>query len=162
MLSIYRLENRVILSSSESPYVLQLVCRRARQESEAPGNDLHNHLPCRSCQRQRCLKIPKGIGQGILQFSSVQSLSCVRLFATPWITVHQPPCPSPTPGVHSNSRPSSRWCHPAISSSVIPLSSHLQSFPASGSFPMSQLFAWGGQSIRVSASASFLPKNIQD
>ena len=74
----------------------------------------------------------------------------------------RPPCPSPTPGVHSNSSPSSRWCHPAISSSVVPFSSCPQSLPASGSFPMSQLFAWGGQSIRVSASASVLPKNTQD
>ena len=73
----------------------------------------------------------------------------------------RPPCPSPTPGVHSNSRPLSRWCHPAISSSVVPFSSCLQSLPASESFPMSQLFAWGGQSTRVSASASVLPKNIQ-
>ena len=74
----------------------------------------------------------------------------------------RPPCPSPTPGVHSDSRPSSQWCHPAISSSVIPFSSCLQSLPASGSFPMSQIFAWGGQSIGVSALASFLPKNTQD
>ena len=71
------------------------------------------------------------------------------------------PCPSPTPGVHSNSCPSSQWCHPAISSSVVPFSSCLQSLPASGSFPMSQLFAWGGQSTGVSALVSFLPKNIQ-
>ena len=74
----------------------------------------------------------------------------------------RPPCPSPTPGVHSNSHPSSWWCHPAISSSVVPFSSCPQSHPASGSFPMSQLFAWGGQSIKVSASASVLPKNTQD
>ena len=74
----------------------------------------------------------------------------------------RPPCPSATPGVHSNSCPSSRWCHPAISSSVVPFSSCPQSLPASGSFPMSQLFAWGGQSIRVSASASVLPMNTQD
>ena len=73
-----------------------------------------------------------------------------------------PPCPSPTPGVHSNSRPSSRWCHPAISSSVIPFSSCPQFPPASESFPMSQLFVWGGQSTGVSALASFLPKNTQD
>ena len=73
----------------------------------------------------------------------------------------RPPCPSPTPGVYSNSCPSSRWCHPAISSSVIPFSSCPQSLPASGSFPMSQLFAWGGQSIAVSASASVLPMNTQ-
>ena len=71
------------------------------------------------------------------------------------------PCPSPTPGVHPNSCPSSRWCHPAISSSIIPFSSCPQSLPASESFPMSQLFAWGGQNIGVSALASFLPKNTQ-
>ena len=73
----------------------------------------------------------------------------------------RPPCPSPTPGVHSDSRPSSQWCHPAISSSVVPFSSCPQSLPASESFPMSQLFAWGGQSTGVSASASFLPKKSQ-
>ena len=70
----------------------------------------------------------------------------------------RPPCPSPTPGVHSDSRPSSQWCHPAISSSAIPFSSCPQSLPASECFPMSQLFAWGGQTIGVSALASFLPK----
>ena len=74
----------------------------------------------------------------------------------------RPPCPSPTPGIHPNSCASSRWCHPAISSSVIPFSSCPQSLPASGSFPMSQLFTWGGQSIGVSASASVLPMNTQD
>ena len=72
------------------------------------------------------------------------------------------PCPSPTPRVHSNSRPLSWWCHPAISSSVVPFSSCPQSFPASGSFQMSQFFASGDQSIGVSASASVLPMNIQD
>ena len=74
----------------------------------------------------------------------------------------RPPCPSPTPGVHSDSCPSSQWCHPAISSLVVPFSSCPQSLPASESFPMSQLFAWDGQSTGVSALASFLPKNIQD
>ena len=73
----------------------------------------------------------------------------------------RPPCPSPTPRVHSNSCPSSQWCHPAISSSVVPFSSCLQSLPASESFPMSQLFAGGGQSTEVSALASFLPKKSQ-
>ena len=73
----------------------------------------------------------------------------------------RPPCPSPTPGVHSNLSPSSRWYHPAISSSVIPFFSCPQSLPASESFLMSQLFTWGGQSIEVSASASFLPKKSQ-
>ena len=74
----------------------------------------------------------------------------------------RPPCPSPTPRVYSNSCPSSQWCHPAISSSVIPFSSYPQSLPVSGSFPMSQLFAWGSQSIVVSASMSVLPMNTQD
>ena len=74
----------------------------------------------------------------------------------------RPPCPSPTPRVHTNLCPSSRWCHPAISSFVIPFSSCPQSLPASESFPMSQLFTWGGQSIGVSVLASILPKNTQD
>ena len=91
-------------------------------------------------------------------FSSVQSLSL-----RPHESQHaRPPYPSPTPRVHSNSCPSSWWCHPAISSSVIPFSSCPQSLPASGSFPVSQLFAWGGQRIGVSASASVLPMNTQD
>ena len=72
------------------------------------------------------------------------------------------PCPSPNPRACSDSCPSSQWCHPSISSSVVPFSSHLHSFPASGSFPMSQFFASGGQSIGVSASTSVLPMNIQD
>ena len=74
----------------------------------------------------------------------------------------RPPCPSPTPGVHPNPHPLSQWCHPTISTSVVPFSSCRQSFLVSGSFPMSQLFAWGGQSIGVSASASVLPMNTQD
>ena len=74
----------------------------------------------------------------------------------------RPPCPSSTPGVYSNSCPLSWWCHPTISSSVVPFSYHLQSFPASGSFQMSQFFTSGGQSIGVLASASVLPMNIQD
>ena len=73
----------------------------------------------------------------------------------------RPPCPSPTPGVHSDSRPSSLWCPPAISFSVVPFSSCPQSLPAPESFPMSQLFTWGGQSTGVSALASFLPKKSQ-
>ena len=73
----------------------------------------------------------------------------------------RPPCPSPSPRVHSDSRPLSRWCYPAISTSVIPFSFCPQSLPASGSFPMSQLFTWGGQSTGVSALASFLPMNTQ-
>ena len=97
-------------------------------------------------------------------FSSVQfSHSAVFDSLQPHELQHaRPPCLSPTPGVHSNSRPSGQWFHPAISSSVIPFSFWPQSLPASESFPMSQLFAWGGQSTGVSALASFLPKNTQD
>jgi len=91
-------------------------------------------------------------------FSSAQfSRSVVSDSLRPHESQHtRPPCPSPTPGVHSDSRPSSQWCHPAISSSVVPFSSCPQSFPASESFPMSQLFAWGGQSTGISALASLL------
>ena len=92
----------------------------------------------------------------------VQSLSHLQLFVTPWLQHTRLPCPSPAPGDCSNSCPLSQRCHPNISSSVVPFSSGLQSFPASGSFPMSQLFESGGQSIGVSASASVLPMNIQD
>ena len=96
-----------------------------------------------------------------VQFSSVTQ-SCLTLWQAHGLQHSRPPCPSPTIGVHSNSCPLSRWCHPTISSSVVPFFSHLQSFPASRSFPMSQLFTSGGQSIGVSASASVLPMNIQD
>ena len=98
----------------------------------------------------------------ICVFSSVQfSYSVVSDSLRPHESQHsRPPCPSPTPGVHSDSRPSSQWCHPAISSSVVPFSSCHQSLPASESFPMSQLFTWGGQSTGVSASA-YLPKKSQ-
>ena len=97
-------------------------------------------------------------------FSSVQfSHSVVSDSLRPHGLQHaRPPCPSPTPGVHPNPCPSSRWCHPTISSSVVPFSSCPQSFPASGSCQMSQLFTWSGQSIGVSASASVLPMNTQD
>ena len=95
-------------------------------------------------------------------YSSIQSLSHVQLFATPWMQHARPPCPSPNPGVHPNPCPSNWWCHPTISSSVIPFSSCPQSFPASGSFQMNQLFSSGGQSIGVSVSTSVLPMNTQD
>ena len=95
-------------------------------------------------------------------FSSVQSLSHVWLSVTPWLQHARLPCPSLTPQAYSNSCPLCWSCHPTISSSVMPFSSCLQSFPASGSFPVRQLFALGGQSIGVSASASVLPINIQD
>ena len=98
-----------------------------------------------------------------VHFSPVQfSRSVVSDSLRPHESQHaRPPCPSPTPGVHSNSCPSSQWCHPTISSSVVPFSSCPPSLPASGSFPMSQLFAWGGQSTGASALASFLPKKSQ-
>ena len=98
--------------------------------------------------------------KGKREFSSVQfSRSVVSNSLRPHESQHvRPPCPSPTPGVHSDSRPSSQWCYPAISSSVGPFSSCPQSLPASESFPMSQLFAWGVQSTGVSALASFLPR----
>ena len=91
----------------------------------------------------------------------VQSLSHAWLFVTPWTAVCQASCPSPPSRVCSISCPLSQWRHPTISSSVVPFSSCLQSFPASGSFPMSWLFASGGQSIGASASVSVLPMNIQ-
>ena len=98
------------------------------------------------------------------RFSSVQFR---RLVMSNCLQPHRPkharpPCPSPTPGVHSNLCPLSRWCHPTISSSGVPFSSHLQSFPASGSLQMSQFFTEDGQSIGVSASTSVLPMNTQD
>ena len=98
------------------------------------------------------------------QLSSVQfSLSVVSDSLQPRETQHaRPPCPSPTPGAYSDSRPSSQWCHPAISSSIVPFSSCPQPLPASESFPTSQVFTWGGQSTGVSASASVLPMNTQD
>ena len=135
------------------------------------GPKLHTALFCRvgilpakkkkkSCSVQLCNLIhysPPG------SFSSVQfSLSVVSNSLRPHELQHaRPPCPSPTPGDYPNPCPLSRWCHPAISSSVVPFSCP-QSFPALGSFPMSQLFAWGGQSTGVSASASVLPMNTQD
>ena len=99
-----------------------------------------------------------------VQFNSVQfSCSVVSDSLRPHGSQHtRSTCPSPAPGAHLNSCPLSQWCHPTISSSVVPFSSHLQSFPASGSFQMSQLFASGGQSIGASASTSVLPMNTQD
>ena len=100
----------------------------------------------------------------LVHFSKVQfSLSVVSNSLWPHEMQHtRPPCPSPTPRVYSNSCPLSQWCHPTISSSVIPFSSHLQSSPTLGSYLMSHFFTSGGKSIRVSASASVLPMNTQD
>ena len=123
----------------------------------------------------------------IMEYYSAMKEDEIMLFAETWMDLHiaissvqfshsvvsnslgphglhhsRPPCPSPTPGVYSDSCPLSQWCHPTMWSSAIPFSLHLQSFPASGSFPMSQLFTSGGQSIGVSASASVLPMNTHD
>ena len=101
-----------------------------------------------------------------MQFTSIRSDQISHSVVSNSLWPHEsqhtrPPCPSPIPGVHSDSCPSSQWCHPAISSSVIPFSSCPQSLPRSESFPMSQLFTWGGQSTGISALVSFLPKKSQ-
>ena len=116
-----------------------------------------------SCLRHDIVMIPVKF-LVVYNFSSVHfSCSVMSISLRPHELQHaRPPCPSSTPRGYSNSCPSSQWCHPAISSSVIPLSSFPQSFPASGSLTKNQLFAWDGQSIRVSASASVLPMNTQD
>ena len=114
----------------------------------------------------QCLLLQHPLPCSYISERRPQSVSSVtQLCPTLWphgLQHNRPPCPSPTPRVYSNSCPLSRWCHPTISSSVIPFSSCLQSFPASGSLQMSQFFAAGGQTIGVSASASVLPMNIQD
>ena len=109
--------------------------------------------------RKLCTRIAEDLWRRD-QFSSVIQ-SCLTLCDPHGLQNARPPCPSPTPGVYSNSCPLSRWCHPTISSSVVIFSSRLQFFPASGSFQMSQFFA-SGQNIGVLASASVLPMNIQD
>ena len=115
--------------------------------------EYYSSLESKSSQAWKAMKEP-----------SVQSLSHVmgRLFATHGLQHARLPCPPPTPEAHSNSGPSSRWCHPTILSSVVSFSYCTQSFPASRSFKMNQLFTSGGKSIGVSASASFFPKNTQD
>ena len=117
-------------------------------------------LLCASSCRPSPLKIP--FTWKMSQFRSFQVLSRVQLFVTHGLQQTRRPCPSPTAEVYSNSCPLSRWCHPTISSSVVPYSSCPQSFPASGSLQMSQLFASGDQSTGVSASTSVLLMNIRD
>ena len=118
-------------------------------------------------ERERVIKVKiyNTFDSGIARlFSSIQfshSVMSNSLWPHGLLQNTRLPCPSPTPGVYSNSCPLSQWCHPTISSSVVPFSSYLQSFPAPGSFQMSQFFTSGGQSIGVLASASVLPKNIQ-
>ena len=136
-----------------------MVGRRIKQES---GIDIYTLLHVRQRANKNLLC---STGDSIMTYNSlVQSnLSVVYDSLRPCELQHaRPPCPSPTPGAYPNSCPLSCWCHPTISSSVITFSSCLQSFPASGSFPMSQLSTSGGQSIGVSASTSALPMNIQE
>ena len=117
---------------------------------------MFDSLPHHWLQHARLLCPP--LSPGSVQFSHSVMSDSLR----PHESQHaRPPCPSPTPGVHSHSLPSIPWCHPAISSSVVPFSSCPQSLPGSESFPMSQLFTWGGQSTGASALASFLPKKSQ-
>ena len=119
-------------------------------------NSIERIIKLEKTQRKQSMKDRNGHS---VQFSR----SVVSDYLQPHESQHaRPPCPSQTTGVHSDSSLSSQWCHPAVSSSVIPFSSCPQSLPASESFPMSQLFAWGGQSTGVSALASFLPKYTQD
>ena len=125
-------------------------CQRARFIGRSP---IPNHSSSTGL-----LKMPSWVKSSV-QFSCSAMYDSLR----PHESQHaRPPCPSPSPGVYSNSCPSSRWCHPAISSSVVPSSSCPRSLPASGSFSKSQHFTWGGQSTGVSASASVLPMNTQD
>ena len=112
-----------------------------------------------ACLSLFCNWCHQNLGIALISHLVQFSRSVVSDFLQPHELQHAtPPCPSPSPGVHSDSHPSSGWCHPAISSSVVFFSSCPQSLPASESFPMSQLFAWGGQSTGVSALVSFLPK----
>ena len=110
--------------------------------------------------KSKCLLISWLQSPSAVIFRSDQSLSCVRLFVTPWIAACKASL-SITNSLYPNSCPLSRWCHPTISSSVVPFSSCPRFLPASESFPMSQLFAWGGQSTGISVLASFLPKKSQ-
>ena len=126
-------------------------------------------LPLRSrrFREWRIRKSRKGHLENLMTYVQVSSVQFSCSVMSDSLRPHgrqraRPPCPSPPPGAHSNSCPLSRWCHPTISSSVVPFSSRLQSLPPSESFPMSQFFASGGQSIGVSASTSVLPVNTQD
>ena len=149
--------------------VVQWLRLHAPNVGSIPGRGTRSHMPATTkgsvaekTDESTCCN--SNLGQQNKLRNSVQS-SC-SVVSDPLrprgLQYARPPSPSPTPGVFSNSCPSSRWCHPTISSSVVPFSSCLQSFPASGSFPMSQLFTSGGQSIAVSASTSVLPVSIQD
>ena len=134
--------------------ILEWVAISSFRKSSQPRD--WTHISCISCISRWILY------QLSHKFSSVQSLSCVRLFETPWTTAHQASLSITNSLSYSNPCPFSPWCHPTILSSVVPFSSCLQSFSASVSFPRSQLFASGGQRIGVSTSTSVLPMNTQD
>ena len=138
------------LKSTSSHYSIYCyILAKMHPGRQSPNRNPHNHThTCRHTDTGFTYEL------SLIQFSRSVVSDSLRLHV---LQQARPPCPSPTPGVHSNSRPSSHWCHPAISSSVISFSSCSQSLPASESFPMSQLFTWGGQSTGVSALASFLP-----
>ena len=137
------------IPSAVVPLLLSIVCLRYKNLGKAGSHYWKVHLTnswdlATTCN---CDQISRSVVSDSLQPHESQRA--------------RPPCPSPTPGVHSDSHPSSQWCQPAISSYVVPFSSHRQSLPASESFPMSQLFTWGSQSTGVSVLASFLPKKSQ-
>ena len=157
------------ISFTETTWVVSYYFHLSYEETEA--KDFISVTQDQVCSNWQCwdgiqfnLEFVSTVGRHILQFSSVQlSRSVVSDSLQPHEPQHaRPPCLSPTPGVYPNSCPLSQWYHPTISSSVVCFSFHLQSFPTSGSFQMSQLFASGGQSIGVSASASVLPMNTRD
>ena len=152
--------HRVVARRILKPHLLRLLwCLLSTMETIWHFSKFTFH-----CWGQNSVQPYNGLTYYFSTFSSVQfSLSVMSDSLRPHESQHaRPPCPSQTPGVYSNSCLSSLWCHPAISSSVVPFSSCPQSLPVSWSFPMSQLFAWGGQSTGVSASASVLPMNTQD
>ena len=136
--------------------ILEWVAMSSSRGSSQPRDQ--THVSYISCTGTTSI-----IWEALLCLSVQSSRSVMSDSLQPHESEHaRPPCPSPTPRVYPNSCAPSRWCHPAISSSVIPFSSCPQSLPASGSFPMRQLFTWGGQSTGVSASVSVLPMNTQD
>ena len=160
-----------MLKSYQELYIY--VYKRIHANANSSRNTFSVYFPRNVAQLSRWWRLWRTlIAPSLLEAKQTQSFGCFssvqfsRSVVSDSLWPHEsqqarPPCPSPSPGVHSDSRPSSPWCHPAISSSVVPFSCCPQSLPASESFPMSQLFTWGGQSTGASALASFLPKKSQ-